>query len=63
MVEEFFCVMDQAVETIAFFSSPEMLKSSHGELEQQVAAKGREFCRALIQANLVCERTPSGRSP
>ena len=52
MVEEFFCVMDQAVETIAFFSSPEMLKSSHGELEQQVAAKGREFCRALIQANL-----------
>ncbi len=52
MDEEFFGVMDHVMQTIALFSSSEMLKSSHGELEQQAAVKGREFCRTMIQANL-----------
>ena len=52
MNEEFFGVMDLVGQIITLFSSGEMLKSTHSELEQAVVAKGREFCKALIQANL-----------
>ena len=51
MDQEFFGVMSFVLQTIQVVSSPEMLKSTHTELEQYVAVRGREFCRALMQAH------------
>lgn len=63
MDQEFFCVMDLAVQTISLLSSPEILKSSHADLEQVVATKGREFCRALMQAHLDVRANAEQRIP